>query len=201
MAKNIPVITINREYGAGGRSVAKALSEIYNIPWYDKDFIQLTAQKSGFSEEDIKREGEELSNSGRLLDSILNNSVSYTSSHDAIFEAQKKVVLELSKSPCIIVGRCANIILREAGVFSYDVFLYADLDTRIKRAAELKEADIADMKKYVEKRDHLRGIYHKTYTRKELGDYHDYDLMINTGLWDVASCVNVIKQGIDTMKD
>ena len=71
--KKYPVITISREYGAGGRSVAKGLSEKLGIPWYDNDFVKLTAEQSGFSEETIKNEGEEISSLSRALDSVLNN--------------------------------------------------------------------------------------------------------------------------------
>ena len=65
--------------------------------------------------EDVEREGEDLSPSSALLNTFLNSAVSYKSSHDEIFKAQKAVILELSKSPCIIVGRAADHILREAG--------------------------------------------------------------------------------------
>ena len=181
-AKKYPVITISREYGAGGRSVAKLLAEKLGLEWYDKDFVRNTVKASGYSEEDILKEGEELSNSEKMMDSFLNSIVSYTSSHDAIFQAQKEEVLKLAETPCIIVGRCANVILEEAGIPSFDVFLYADMEHRMARAVELAENGEEDLRKYIEKRDELRGIYYKKYTRRTLGDYHDYDLMLNTGL-------------------
>lgn len=194
MAKliNCPVITISREYGAGGRSVAKRLSELLGIPWYDKDFVKATVSSSGFSEEDILREGEEMSSRQKFLDSILNSMVSYTSSGDAIFQAQKKEILRLAQEPCIIVGRCANIILQQAGIPSFDVFLYADMEFRMKRAAELKENDDMDLRKYIETRDELRAIYHKHYTKAEIGDYHNYDLVLNAGILGFEKCVDII---------
>ena len=142
MNPNYRVITIGRQYGAGGRSVAKALSEKLGIPYYDKDFVKLTAQKSGFSEEDVLREGEDISYVSKLVNSILNNSASYTSSHDAIFDAQVKTLLEFAEQPCIIVGRCANVILDAANIPSFNIFLYADMEHKMKRAAELAENEI-----------------------------------------------------------
>lgn len=194
MAKliNCPVITISREYGAGGRSVAKRLSELLGIPWYDKDFVKKTVEHSGFSEEDILREGEEMSSRQKFLDSILNSMVSYTSSGDAIFQAQKKEILNLAKEPCIIVGRCANIVLQQAGIPSFDVFLYADMETRMKRAEQLNENGDMDLQRYIETRDELRATYHKHYTKTDIGDYHNYDLILNTGILGFEKCVDII---------
>lgn len=194
MAKlyNCPVITISREYGAGGRSVAKRLSELLGIPWYDKDFVKKTVESSGFSEEDILREGEEMSSRQKFLDSILNSMVSYTSSGDAIFQAQKKEILNLAKEPCIIVGRCANIVLQQSGIPSFDVFLYADMEKRMQRAAQLNENGDMDLQRYIETRDELRATYHKHYTKADIGDYHNYDLILNTGILGFEKCVDII---------
>ena len=72
--KNIPVITISRQYGAGGRTIAKALSQSLDIPWYDKDFVARTAASSGYSEEDSRGGGEQVAAGGRFLESVLDNS-------------------------------------------------------------------------------------------------------------------------------
>ena len=191
-----PVITISREYAAGGRSVARLLSEKTGLEWYDKDFVKDLAKESGYSEEDILAEGEELKNSAKILDSILNSMVSYTSSHDAIYQAQKEEVVKLSASPCIIVGRCANVILEEAGIPHFDVFLYADMDHRLAHAKDLAENGDEDLQKYVQTRDAYRANYYKHYTKKVLGDYHDYDLHINTGLFGYEQAVEMILDAI-----
>ena len=89
--RKYPVITISREFGAGGHSIARVVSERLGIPYYDRDFAKQAAARSGYSQEDIDREGENLSRSARLLDNILNNSAGYFSSHDAIYQAQKEL--------------------------------------------------------------------------------------------------------------
>ena len=129
----LPVITISREYYAGGRSVAKALSEKLGIPWYDQDFVKLASKISGYSEEEIQAEGEEIGKLENIIDNMLSSVNLYTSSHDEINKAEKDAILELAKSPCIIVGRGANATLRDAKIPSFDVLLYADKETRIKR--------------------------------------------------------------------
>lgn len=198
MAKvnNCPVITISREYGAGGRSIARKLSEALDIPWYDKDFVKATVNSSGFSEEDILREGEEMTNRQKFLDSILNSMVSYTSSGDAIFQAQKNEMLRLAQQPCIIVGRCANVILKQAGIPCFNIFLYADMETRMERAKELGENGDMDLQRYIENRDELRANYHKHYTKTDISDYHNYDLVLNTGLLGYEKCVDIILQAL-----
>ena len=199
MEKNqYPVITVSREYCAGGRTYAKGLSEALGLPWYDQDLIRKTAAESGYSEQSITEEGETMSSKGRLLDLIMNSAVIYTSSHDGIFRAQKQVILDLGKEPCIIVGRGANVILREAGIRTYDIFLYADMPTRLKRAAELNQNGEYDLQKFVERIDHLRRTYYKNYMKKELGDYHDYDILLNSGIGsveeNVAHLASLIRQ-------
>lgn len=187
-----PVITIGREYGAGGRTVAKAISEAFGIPWYDRDFMKMTSKDSGYTVDEIKKDGEEISNRTKLIDAIFSNA-SYTSAHDAIFNAQRKEIVKLSaEAPCIIVGRCSNVILREANIPSFDIFLYGDIEFRMKRAAELAENGDMDLRKYVEQRDAYRSNYYKTYTKKAMGDYHDYDLCIDMGSVGTAKGIEMI---------
>lgn len=186
------VITISREYGAGGRSVAKALSEKLGIPWYDQDFMEETARDSGYELDTIKSEGEELSQFDEFLDYIMKTNVSYNSSHDAIFEAQKNEVLKLSATPCIIVGRLSNFILKENGIKTFDIFLHADMEHKIQRIGELKENGKKDLKKFIEKRESLRRNYYKHYTKKNLGDYVDYTISVDTGVLGIDGTVEML---------
>ncbi len=190
--KNLPIITISREFAAGGRTIAKGLSEKLSIPWYDRDFVKLTSKNSGYSEEDIMKEGEELGIGAKILDKLLNNATSYVSSHDAIYNAQKEAIMELSESPCIIVGRCSNVILREAGVFTFDIFLYADKDIRIKRAGDLIKDKKVDPLKYLEHKDALRETYYNNYTGRDMGFYHDYNICLDTGRVDYREAVEFL---------
>ena len=189
-----PVITISREYGALGRTLAAALSERLGIPYYDRDFVRKTAEVSGYGVEDIEREGEDLRRSSQVLNSILNSAVSYTSSHDEIFKAQKKVVLELSKSPCIIVGRCADHILREAGIDAFSIYLYASLQDRMARAQDLAENGDMRLDKYIEKRDRLRRTYYKKYTGCDMGNANNYNICFDTGRIKIETCTDIVLQ-------
>ena len=187
-----PVITISREYGALGRTLAASLSERLGIPYYDRDFVKKTAEASGYAPEEIEKEGEEISKSAKMLNSFLNSAVSFSSSYDAIFKAQKKVVLELAKSPCIIVGRCSDHILREAGIDSFNIYLYASVKNRIGRAQELGENGTMSIEKYIEKRDKLRRTYYKQYTGCEMGDAHNYTICFDTGRISIDACSDIV---------
>ncbi len=194
----LPVITINREYGAGGRTIAKELSNRLGIPWHDQDLVEEVARDSGYSIEEIKKEGEELSQAERFWDYLMNGNVTYNSSHDKIFEAQKNEVLKLAENPCIIVGRCSNIIVRKAKIRSFDVFLYADLTTKADwlKASENCPKNV-DIRHFIEKRNALRQNYYKHYAKKTLGSYEDYDLLIDTGKIGYEKTVEIIATALD----
>ena len=187
-----PVITISRQYAAYGRTVAKGLSERLGIPYYDRDFVKKTAEDSGYTEEDILREGEDITPSSRFWNNLLNNATVYTSSYDGIFNAESKVVLELAKEPCIIVGRSANFVLREAGIPSFNVFLYADLEKRIERAKELGDHGDMDVRKYVNRRDTMRETYCKLYTGSTMSQFDHYQICLDSGYLGPDKCVDIL---------
>ncbi|MBR0468399.1 MAG: cytidylate kinase-like family protein [Mogibacterium sp.] len=188
-----PVITIGREYCAYGRTVAAALAKELGIKYYDKDFLNKTVDESGFSEDVVREESETMSSGSKILEDVLGATAVYSSSYDRIFEAQKEVALELAKSPCIIVGRCANNILKEAGIGSFNIYLYAGLDCRIRRCAELNpEIEEKDLEKYVKKMDSDRQIYYKRYAGSEVYDPHNYNICLDVGTLGPEAAVEVI---------
>ncbi len=186
------VISIIREYGAYGHSVARKLSEALRIPYYDIDISRLAAKVSGYSEEDVAREGETLSGGRNFINRFLSTSA-YNSSYDAIFQAQREIILEKAKEPCIMVGRCSNVILREAGIDSFNIFLYADLDKRRARAEEIiPEEYKGDVDTYLERADHWRKTYYRAYTGHEMGDYHDSDISVDVGRLGLERTVRLL---------
>ncbi len=190
--KKYPVITISRQYGALGSTLAKALSERLGIPYYDRDFVKKTVEKSGYEQEEVEHESEDMSTSTAMLNSFLNSAVSFSSSYDKIFAAQKQVVLELAESPCIIVGRCADQVLKKAGIDAMSIYLFASVKERTKRAAELAENGDMNLEKYIEKRDKLRKTYYKTYTGHEMGNADNYTVCFDIGKISIPTCVDII---------
>lgn len=191
--KPLPVITIEREYATGGRSIAKLLAEALDIPWYDYDFIIQTAIDSGLAVEDIMKDSEDLSQAEKVWDTILGTSSLYTSMHDKVFYAQRDVIIKLAQKPCIIVGRASDAICKEAAIKSFNVFLYSDMAFKEAHAAELEECQKQkqQLSKYIEKRDEARSTFYKTYTGNEFADPHNYDICLNTAM-GFETCAKII---------
>ena len=184
------VITISRNYGSHGHELAQKLSERLGIPYYDRDFVRKTAAESGFSQELIDEDGEKIKIGTKVLELL--SPASLNSSHDEIFKAQSRVVLELSASPCIIVGRCSNYILREAGIPSFDIYLTADKAWRSDNAMnhKTKKEDVTEQ--YITKKDNERSDYYKLYTGHPMGMASDYSICLDVGKIGMDKCVDII---------
>ena len=106
------VITIGREYGAYGKTLGAALSEALGIPYYDKDLMRKVAEESGYSLDEIHKSGEQMSKATNFMNNFLNTMDAYVSSIDAIHNAEIEVIKKLAQNPCILIGRCADQVLR-----------------------------------------------------------------------------------------
>ena len=110
----IKIVTISREFGSGGRTIGKEVAEKLGIPCYDKDFIEKIAEETGYAKEFIADEGEYAPNSNSLAYMFIGRGLDGLSNADKIWIAQKKVIEELAeKGACVIVGRCADYVLRD----------------------------------------------------------------------------------------
>lgn len=187
------VITVSREYGAGGRSLSKGLAEKLGIEWYDYDFIMKAAAMSGIPYEELTEEDEALSRTDIIIENLFGDNLLYSSTREKIFEAEKHAMINLAQKPCIIVGRCSNAILKAAYIPVFRIFLYADLGTKIKRAEELKEyREGTDPAKYVQHRDALRRNYYRRHTGCEFNDPHEYDICLDTSRLGIEDSVNML---------
>lgn len=204
MKKNI--ITISREYGSGGRYIGEQLAKELGVPCYDEKLIGMVAKESGFSLEYIEDKGEHIT--GSLLFNIA-SSLSYasnvlsgsgTSLQDEIYFIQNRIIKDLAeKGPCVIVGRCADYILRERED-CLNVFIHADEKSKLARAVKYFEISEKDAPAVLRKRDKARANHYKYYTDQEWGAASNYDLSLNSGLLGVEGCVKVIKDVLDQTK-
>ena len=185
------VITINREYAAGGHTIGTQVAEKLGITFYDKDIIANVAKESGIDLERVTSDNEEISPIDSFIRAI--TPMGYDQK-EAIFEAQKKVIVEIAKQgPCVILGRCADAILKEAGIDSFDVFIYADDASKLARAKELiKTESDEDALKAMHAIDHNRRTYYHYYTEGHFGDYKNYNLMLDSGALGYDKCVECI---------
>ena len=187
---NYKVITISREYGTHGHVLAEKLSKRLGLPYYDKDFVRQTFRESGIEKDVIDEEGEQYTPATRFIEMV--SPASLTSTHDEIFKAQSRVVLELSQNPCIIVGRCANYVLKEAGIKSFDIFLAASEEWRMEHAMDAEKIKKPVTKEFIRKQDAERRRYYKTYTGQTMGNADNYSLCIDVSKIDMDKCVDII---------
>ncbi len=168
------VVTISREYGSGGRYVAKLLAERLNISYYDKEIIRLAAVESGFAKEYIEN-NEQTKNSYYLND-------------DQIYNAEAKVIKRISKKPCIIVGRCADYILKDR-LDVIKIFLYSDDDSKIKRAVKYYGLNKDKAFKIINKINKDREKHYKFYTGRSWKKLDNYDFFINVDKFGIENTV------------
>ena len=185
------VITISREFGSGGRTVGKQTAKLLNIPCYDQEVIEKVAAESGFAKEYIKERGEYTPYGGWFAQALTGRSAQGTSPQDELWVIQRKVILELAQKPCVIVGRCADYILRdEADLLK--AFIYADMEKRADRIVRLYgETDEAPIKRLKDK-DKRRAAYYNFYTDTQWGSVHSYHISLDSGALGIDKCAEIL---------
>ena len=171
------VITISRQFGSGGRIVAQRLAETLHIPFYDKAVIDLAAKETGLSEEFI-RQAEQKKTSSFLYNLYMSTQNLPVS--DQVFIAESDVIRKVAAAgPCIIVGRCADYVLRnQEGVLN--LFIHAPLDERIFRAKEEYKVEVPDVRAYVLKQDKNRAAFYEHFSDRVWGKAENFHLSINS---------------------
>ena len=185
------IVTIEREYGAGGHTVGKAVAERLGVEIYDKDIIRNAAKASGIEADQLAEEEERLGGGTSFINHII--PIAYDVK-DVVFEHERDVILDFAKQgPCVLLGRGAGVILTEAGIPSVRVFLHAPLEARLNRAGELLGLAQGDaLVSAVRKVDKERRAYFEYYTDHKWGDVHDYDLCLDYAALGADKCVEII---------
>ena len=186
MRKNI--ITISREFGSGGRTIGKEVAKRLNIPFYDKELIEKVARESGLN----VNYGEYAPSSNPFAYAFLGHYIDGMSMNDYIWMMQRKIILELvQEGPCVIVGRCADYILRDRDD-CFNVFICSDLDKKVERIVRLYgETDEKPEKRLADK-DKKRRANYKYYTDQVWGLAQNYHLCLNSGEIGIDKCTELI---------
>ena len=192
------IITIGREFGSGGRELGKKLAERLGFAYYDNEIISEIAKKTELAKEYVEGIVEKHTipmfhvTVGRTLfvpyDYIANQNAS-------VFNEQANVIKEMAeKSDCVIVGRCADYILREKEPFR--IFVYSDIETKMARCRERGHdgEDLSDrqLQRQIKAVDRARADYYEFYTGLKWGDMLNYDICVNTTNTDIAIIVNAV---------
>lgn len=188
------VIAIGRQFGSGGHDIGKILAEKLGYDFYDAEIIQMTAGTTGYTPEFIKKNEEIMTNS-LIYDLVnqmyLNADMQDEAPKDKIFEAECQVVRDLAKKGnCVIVGRCADYVLRNSGN-CLKVFFSAPLMSRIRRVAQRQNISEGEAKATVQKNEKLRADNYRYYTRRMWGAAGNFDLSLNTDLGEeyIENCI------------
>lgn len=176
------VITISREYGSGGRYVGKLLAEYLKVPCYDKEIIIETAKKSGLSDEYVKQ-----------FEQTKKDFSIYYNNDDNIFLNESKVIKNMANNSCVIIGRCADYILKDRKNI-YKVFLYSDMENKVKRVVNYYGINKADAKKEINLVNKNRTKHYEYYTGQKWNDMNNYDLAINVDKLGVVKTSEIIKE-------
>ena len=192
----IKIITISREFGSGGRTIGKEVAERLGIPCYDKDLIEKIAEETGYAKEYIADEGEYAPNANSLAYMFIGRGLDGLSNADKIWIAQKKVIEELAeKSACVIVGRCADYVLKEREDV-LNVFVYADKKYRAERIVkQYGESELEPEKRLADK-DKKRKLNYKYFTEQEWGKRQNYHLSIDSGFLGIEKSVALIAEAV-----
>ena len=209
------VITIGREFGSGGHEVGLRLAKKMGIPFYDKEILSLTAKNSRFAESYLEKMDEQKPSFLNVGSAGLMSGAGGTSSaqsamnqfynlsaNDQIFLETSKVMQQIAeKGPCVIVGRCADYILRDLD--PVNLFICADLPDRIARKLALeenKDMDEQAMEKKIRQTDKTRSKYYEYYSHEVWGAAENYHLCINTSVVGVDGAVEIIYKFVEEFR-
>ncbi len=204
--ENKIIISIGRQYGAGGRRVGQALAKRLDIPYYDKELILEAAKEYGFAPEFFEQNDEKSASfAGNILEwmeSLVTGGMGTKNflSQDALFEMQSSAIRKIAEEKsCVIVGRCSDYVLRD-NPDCISVFLHSSDEDRAQRIQERSQITKEEAISKMRIQDKKRAAYYNFYSNKTWGDSATYDLSLNVSTIGVENCVELIINFINSRK-
>ena len=192
----IKIITISREFGSGGRTIGKKVAAKLGIPCYDKNLIEKIAAETGYAKDFIEDESEYAPNSNSFAYMFIGRGSDGLANVDKIWIAQTKVIKELAeKEACVIVGRCADYVLRERKD-CLNVFVYADKKVRAERIVKQYGESSVEPEKRLADKDKKRKLNYKYFTEREWGKRQNFHLSIDSGFLGIEKSVALIVDAV-----
>lgn len=185
------IITISREFGSSGHTIGKLTAEKLGIPCYDSEILDKIQSESGLAKEYIE-ENSEYSAAGWLNQVLVSRDFGGTSLQDKLFLLQSDIIRDLAaKGPCVIVGRCADYVLRDTAD-CLRVFIHADQEARMKYIVEQYGERKESPEKRLRDKDKRRAAYYQYYTDLKWGSTENYDITLNSSRIGVERCAEII---------
>ena len=190
------IITISREFGSGGRFIGEEVAKKFGIAYYDKNIINEIAEKSGLSPEYIQENAELSPKKGLFAYAFAGRDVTGKSVEDLVYEAQRKVILELAeKESCVIIGRNADYILKDRDDV-LNVFIHGDAPEKIQRIIRLYNVEEQKAVKMIADTDKRRMANYNFYTNQKWGKADNYTLCLNSSQLGYDRCEKIIMECI-----
>lgn len=190
------IITISREFGSGGRFIGEEVAKKLGIAYYDKNIINEIAEKSGLSPEYIQENAELSPKKGLFAYAFAGRDVTGKSVEDLVYEAQRKVILELAeKESCVIIGRNADYILKDRDDV-LNVFIHGDTPEKIQRITRLYNVEEQKAVKMMVDIDKRRMANYNFYTNQKWGKADNYTLCLNSSKLGYDRCEKIIMECI-----
>lgn len=194
------IITVSREFGSGGRTIGKKVAEKLNIPCYDQEIIDKIASECDFCEEFIRERGEYAVTGSKFFNALSATSTGGLSLQDRLWIEQEKIITDLStKGDCVIVGRCADAILKDKAKL-LKVFIHASFECRKERIVNVYGETELPTERRLKDKDKRRKAYYQYYTDTEWGDVNNYHLALDSGELGIDTCVELITQAYKNLK-
>ena len=186
------IITISRQFGSGGRTIGRMVSEKLGIPCYDQELLEQLAEKSGFAKEYIRERGEYTERGGWLANALSGRIGGGMNNQDHLWIAQRELILELAaQGPCVIVGRCADYIL-QGQADCLNVFIHAGIAQRSERIVKMYGEREDAPEKRLRDKDRRRKAYYQFYTDMEWGKAENYHISLDSGVIGIEKCAQII---------
>ena len=192
------IITIDREFGSGGRELGRRLAEELQIAYYDEEIIREIAKSTDLSENYVQQVLEK--RPYPLFPITIGRSFYPTEGFvqeqtQSVYKEQSRIIREMAeRSDCVIVGRCADYILADYKPFR--IFVYADMASKMARCRakgpEHEHFSDKELRQHIQKVDKNRAAYYEFYTGQGWGDKLHYDLCVNTTNAEIKTMVPIL---------
>lgn len=196
------VIVISRQFGSGGRKIGKMLSDRLQIPYYDMALIEIASKRSEANYEDLL-EVDEKKVSPKWYAFPVEVGMEYQLKkipiNEELFSLQAEIIKDLAnQGPCIMIGRCADYILRE-NERMVSVFIHADMETKLESVCSHYNVGKEEGISLIKKTDKQRSAYYNYYTEYKWGDINNYDVVLNRTSIGVERCVQILEMLYHTL--
>ncbi len=195
------IVTIGREFGSGGREIGIKLAEKLGIPFFDKEIIKQAAENSGIVESVMEYYDEHKTSPIFSTGSVLYDIYQMPMSDRVYLEQCKAIKSIAAKGGCVIVGRCADVVL-EDNPHLFRVFICGDMKDKLERKAGVEPNKTEQqLEAHIKSMDKKRAKYYGYYTDKKWGEARQYDVCINSSLLGIDETVNLLAAAAEKYED